>query len=108
MTQRKIVLRAEHNGADHRHLEAYLDERGLHIDGQDLGPGTAIVSDDGEYEWFSTIAAEHLPRLVALLGGAPGEDVLDVLERSWTAPGRSYDLEKLLRDSNIPIARSVW
>lgn len=108
MTQRKIVLRAEHNGADHRYLEAYVDQHGLHIDGQDLGPGTAIVSDDGEYEWFSTIAPEHLPRLVALLGGTPGEHVLDILERAWTAPSRSYDLERLLRNSAIPITRTVW
>ena len=63
---RKVTLRAERSGTDYRHLEAYVDAAGvLHIDGQDLGPGTSIVSDDGEYEWFETIAAADVPRLIA-------------------------------------------
>ena len=34
-------------------LWAYLDTLGrLHIDGQDLGPVTRLVSGDGEYEYF--------------------------------------------------------
>ena len=105
---RKVTLRAERTGADHRHLEAYVDDDGaLHVDGQDLGPGTAIVSDDGEYEWFESIDAVHVPRLVVLLGGQLGEDVLDVLERDYTGVG-SYELEKRLRESDIPVKRHVW
>lgn len=105
---RKITLREEHHGADHRYLTAYVDARGLHIDGQDLGPGTASVSSDGEYEWYQTILPEHVARVVALLEGAPGEQILDLLERAWTQPGRSYELEKRLRESGIPIQRAVW
>jgi len=30
------------------------------------------MSDDGEYESFQTIKAQHLPRLLGLLGGSPG------------------------------------
>ena len=52
------------------------------------GLGTAPVSDDGEYEWFETIAAAHLPRLVTLLGGADGENVLDLLARKYTGVAR--------------------
>ena len=90
MTGRPVVLRDERNGPDTRHLEAYLDDEGnLHIDGHDLGPGTAPVSDDGEYEWFETIAAVDLPRLVKLLGGADGEKVLDLLARKYTGPAAS-------------------
>ena len=64
MAARQVVtLRDERDGADRRHLAAYLDDEGdLHIDGQDLGPGTRMVSEDGEYEWFTTIAAADLPR----------------------------------------------
>lgn len=105
---RKVTLRAERSGADYRHLEAYIDAAGaLHIDGQDLGPGTSIVSDDGEYEWFGTIAAADVPRLVALLGGQPGDNVLDLLERDYTGTG-SYELEKRLREGDIPVTRHVW
>ena len=105
---RRVTLRQERTGADSRFLEAYLDATGdLHLDGQDLGPGTAPVSDDGEYEWFQRIAAADVPRLLALLGATPGEDVLDVLERGWRG-ARSYDLERLLRSSGIPVDRTVW
>lgn len=105
---RKVVLREERVGRDYRYLEAYLDEQGrLHIDGQDLGPGTAIVTSDGEYEWFETYAAQDVPRIVELLGGKPGENVLDLLERNWC--GAACDeLERLLRESDIPVHRQVW
>ena len=105
---RRVVLRDEHRGADWRALWAWVDSAGaLHIDGQDLGPATAAVSDDGEYEWFVTIAAAEVPRVVELLGGAPGDQVLDVLERGWT--GRhSYRLEEMLRDSEIRSGRTTW
>ena len=105
---RKIILRDETHGADHRHLDAYLDIDGaLHIDGQDIGPGTAIVSGDGEYEWFQKIAAEHMPRLVALLGGMAGGDIMQLLADQYTDAG-SYELERLLRDSGIPVERFVY
>jgi hypothetical protein len=104
---RKVTLRSEHHGADSRSLWAHLDGEGrLHIEGQDLGPGTELVSSDGEYEWDRSIAAADIPRVVALLDGGPGEDVLSVLER-WTGP-RSYDLEARLRASDIPSELSTW
>jgi hypothetical protein len=107
---RKVCLRSEHDGSDHRYLDAWLDDAGnVHIDGQDLGPATAMVSDDGEYEWHRTIAARHRPRLVELLGGDPDEDLLDKLERHWSGP-RSYDLEALLRANTetIPSQLFTW
>jgi hypothetical protein len=108
VTGRKVSLREEHDGRDHRFLWAYVDDEGaLHIDGQDLGPATEIVSSDGEYEWFKTIAAADVPRVVALLGGRPGDDVLDVLERDFTGTG-SYELESRLRGSDIPIDLHTW
>ena len=103
-----MTLREERSGKDYRWLGAYVDDDGrLHIDGQDLGPGTAVVSDDGEYEWFETIAAADVPRVVELLGGSAGEDVLDVLERAWTG-AQSYELERRLRESSIPVQLFTW
>ena len=102
------MLRDEREGRSRRHLEAYLDEKGrLILYGQDLGPGTELVSADGEYEWYRTIAAAEVPRLAALLGARPGEDVLDVLARGFTGGG-SYRLEEILRDSGIPSELQVW
>jgi len=104
---RTVTLRDEKDGRDWRHLCAYLDDRGnLHIDGQDLGPAASIVGDDGEYEWFETIRAEHLPRLLFLLGAKASDDILDVLEQKWSGP-RSYELERLLRETDFPLERHV-
>jgi hypothetical protein len=105
---RKVTLREERSGPDERHLWAYLDPDGaLHIDGQDLGPATALVSADDEYEWDETIRPEHLPRLVELLGGEPGSDVLGLLAERYSGAG-SYDLERLLDGSYIPVERYVY
>jgi hypothetical protein len=101
--KRKVQLRQERDGADSRYLSIYLDAQdNLHIDGQDLGPGTAPVSADGEYEWFKTIRAEDVPKVVMLLGGNEGDDVLDLLEARYTGEG-SYELEKRLRESDIKV-----
>jgi hypothetical protein len=108
MTRRTVVLRHQRYGPDIRHLEAYLDDDGnLHVDGHDLGPGTAPVSDDGEYEWFETIAAADLPCLVKLLGGRDGEAVLDLLARCYTGPAAS-EFTLALYASDIPVKRITW
>ncbi len=105
---RKVVLREEQDGPDRRYLWAYLTADGaLHIDGHDLGPGTAPVSADGEYEWFETIQPVHLPWLVELLGGDPGTDLLDLLAQRYTGLGAA-ELERILRESGIPVERFVY
>jgi len=106
--RRTVMLRQEHHQEDWRYLWAYLDEAGnLHIDGQDLGPGTAIVSSDGEYEWFRTIDSADVTRVLELLGGRLDEGVLDVLERDYVGDG-SYELERLLRESDVPSTLQIW
>jgi hypothetical protein len=89
-------------------LEAYLDrENNLHLDAQDLGRGTEMVSSDGEYEYFKTIAAVDLPALLDLLGAPMGSDVMDVLGARW-AGAASYDLEARIRRSDLRVNLSTW
>lgn len=89
-------------------LWAYLDSGGrLHVDGQDLGPVTRSVSNDGEYEYFLTVAAREIPRLVKLLGGKPGDDIIGLLKRRWTGK-KSFDLESVLRESKIPVVLKTY
>ena len=58
--RRSVVLRAEHTGNESRHLSAELTAGGdLRLADQDLGPGTADVSSDGDYEWETVVPAEH-------------------------------------------------
>jgi hypothetical protein len=105
---RKIVLRAEQNGRDRRNLWASLALDGaLVVEGQDLGPATAPVSSDGEYEWSTKIAPGHITQLMVLLGGAADGDVLDLLAERYSGEG-SYELERIIRESGIPVERFVW
>lgn len=104
-----ITLRDE-TRADGSHLAlwAYLDTAGqLHIDGQDLGPVTSTVSGDGEYEYFKIVAGQDIPRLVALLGGRPGEEILDLLKKEWSGE-KAYALEDLLREGDVPVVLAVY
>ena len=97
-----IALRAEEKGPIWSYLDASLNAEGnLVLAGQDLGPGTAIVSPDGEYEFWITVKAGHFPQLLALLEANPDADVLQVLAEHWTGE-RSYELERLIRGSAIP------
>lgn len=99
---RKVTLHEEVGERHSRALWARVDWRGdVHIEGQDLGEGTEIISGDGEYEWFTTVEAADVPRLAALLGGRPGENVIKVMKRDWRGP-RSRQIERLLRESDIP------
>jgi hypothetical protein len=103
MTDRTIPLRSEHSGSDWRFLSARLNDAGdLLIEGQDIGPATAPVSSDGEYEWAKTVRAEFITNLLAVLDAAEDANILDVLETGWTAD-RSYELERRLRESAIPV-----
>ena len=97
-----MTLHDESLGGDRRSLCAYLEQGNLHLEGQDLGPGTALVSGEGECEWRRTIGAEHMSPLLALLGGAPGNDLRELLEQRWSGPN-SYELERLLRECDIPM-----
>jgi hypothetical protein len=101
---RRITLRDESREDGSRLvLEAYVDGDGnLHLDGHDLGPVTVSISADGEYEYFKTIAARDVPRLLGLVGAGAGEGVLDVLRRRWSGDA-SYDLEDLLSASDVPV-----
>lgn len=104
-----VILRDEHReDGNERHLRARIkDDGSLEIEGQDFGPATSMVSPDGEYEWWETIAPQYLPQLVALLGGEPGEPILDLLVNRYTGD-RSYDFEARLRAATFPIELAVW
>ncbi|MHA6523511.1 TY-Chap domain-containing protein [Tessaracoccus sp. G1721] len=90
------------------HLDVRLrDDGAIEFEAQDLGPVTALVSDDGEYEYWRVIDAEHVPDLLELLGAGPGDDVVDLLARDWSGPA-SFDLEALLRDAPFPVKLTTW
>lgn len=102
-----MALRDDSDGPDRRFLHAEVVDNQLHIVGQDLGPKTAMVSDDGEYEWARVVRRADIPALIAALGGHPNEEILDVLTRVATGAG-SYELERLLREGVVPCEIHVF
>jgi hypothetical protein len=59
-----------------------------------------MISPDGEYEYFYTVAAEDVPALVVALGGQPGTDVIDLLVQHYCGDA-SYQLERDIRSSGV-------
>ena len=105
---RVVELRKEREGRDRRWLDARLLEDGsLRIDGHDLGPATKVVSSDGEYEWSYRYPPSSVGMLLSALGGADGQDILDLLEDRYTGR-RSYDLEAVLRETKDTIPSEFW
>ena len=105
---RTVILRNEHHGRDSRHLSARLDaDSNLVIEGQDLGPGTAPISRDGEYEYSHTVLREHIPQLLALLNAPHDAEILGVLTEHWTGM-QSYELERLIASGAVPTQFSSW
>jgi len=81
---RTVQLRAAHRGEDHRYFSATVkDDGSLVLSGHDLGPATAIVSPDGEYEYWFIVQAADIPQLLHRLGASDDQDILDVLEAEW-------------------------
>ncbi len=104
----RVELRNESNPPEYRRLWAKIDESGaLEIEGEDVGPGTAPVSDTGDYEYAKTFGPEMIPRLLELLGAPPDSDVISVLSLHWTGD-RSYELERRINESGIPFEFWCW
>jgi hypothetical protein len=49
----------------------------------------------------------NLPQLVQALGGEPSQEILGLLEERFTGTG-SYDFERILRGSGIPVELFVY
>ena len=97
MGQRSVNLRNERRGRDEEHLRAkWVDGTGLVVEGQDFGPMTAVVSDDGEYEYRFEIPIDRIPELLQLLGAHEDDDIIVVLHR-WKGE-RSREFERLCSD----------
>ena len=85
----KVRLRSEQGSS----LTATLRQDGsLSVFGHDFGAG--------EYEYWYTIKAEHMPAMVLPLGGTPGDDILDVLKEHWLGDA-ALGLGPAIRNSGI-------
>ena len=98
---RTLTLQNRMNGNIRLKLQAILEDNGdFSIYGCDRGPKNAD-GDRFEYIWEFTVKALHVSELITLLGGADGDDLLEIIERDWK-PVQGEGLEKRIRESEIP------
>jgi hypothetical protein len=85
-----------------RHLEAMLLANGtIRITGQDVSNGVLENDEFSSYQWTWRLDAIDVPRAAAVLGGEPGEDPLEVLDR-WMAANPT-DPGMVLSQAGVPI-----
>lgn len=102
----RIVLRETRDATGVRYLEVRREPNGaVVIEGQDLGDGVEAVFGEGvrEYEWWWRLAPEDTVVAAETLGGEPGEDLLQVVAR-WFTAGGGHDPGSHLREAGVPIA----
>ncbi len=96
-------LRAVVVNGIHSHLSARREPDGtVCFEAQDLGVPAGLVSNDTEYEYFRTVRPRHVPQLIELLGGRPGDDLRHLLADAWV-DDRSFALEERFREAAFPI-----
>ncbi len=99
-----MKLRNEVSGRDRRSLWAVVTPDGdLRIEGQDLGPDVERIFGVGltEYEWDVVVRASNVPQAVVALGGAPGDDVLTLLQQRYSGPAAG-EAERRLEAAGVP------
>lgn len=92
----------DHNGG--RRIEGVLHPDGrLTIDGRDVGEAVAFFGAEySEYLFVWTAQAEVVPQIVALLGGAPGDDPLPLLT-AWAQEHNGQDPGEFLRNGGVEL-----
>jgi len=104
---RSVGLQDErHEDGSHLFIDAAVNAEGdLQIRGHDIAPVAAFF--DGEYEWWYTVVADHVPALVTAFGGQPGSDILELLEGKYSGAG-AYNLAHDLRASGVEHTFWSW
>lgn len=95
-----------HKGNRFRLDARLMDDGSVEFAAQDFGPVTARGSADRQFEYWRTVDAEFVPQLVWMLGGEPGEHVIELLARHWSGR-RSFELGAVLREAPFPVGLYV-
>lgn len=91
-----VELADTHDEGGSRRVWAEIRGNGLLIiQGQDLGPGTAMISSDGEYEYAYSIASGDIAPVLTTLGAEPTSDPLTYLKANWSGQA-AFDLTRRL------------
>lgn len=90
------------------HLRAWTDEKGLVIEGQDLGPGVEQIWGDSDYEYWLTVDRKHFGRVIRALAAKSDAEIelsdksseqdkqlLELMQRCWSQGLFETDVEFL-------------
>lgn len=90
-----------------RHVEVSRNDDGdLVWYGHDLGPEVGSLREGAtEYEFWRTVPAEHIPALVAALGGRIDDDAPTLVRQRFRS---DVDLAKFAEDHGIPTTFYSW
>lgn len=102
--ERRVVLRNTEDSGGRRLLEAFMRDGDLVVSGNDTGPAVEEFWGKDDYEWETTVRAEHIPALMVALGGVEGSDPMALIEAKCTMDD-GFILESVLRDEVVPVER---
>jgi hypothetical protein len=101
--ERVVTLQKDRVGQDSYNLRLRLKSTGdLIIEGHDLGAGVAKCWGGSEYEWALTIKAADVPAYLRCLGGAPDDDILDLVSARFREDPRCVQT-RFLKERGIPM-----
>ena len=99
--RRYVQMRNERTESSGRTMSVSLDpDDNLEVSGDSYHPDPMPGSDSGDHEWGYKIRHSDLPELIGLLGGNPGDDIIDLLAQNFTG-SRADEFERVVRDSGI-------
>lgn len=117
------LARVAHPSNIQTNLWASIDEKGLVIEGQDLGSGVEAIWGDIDYEYWLVVAPEHLDRVLEQLARELDRSIqipddppernfvlLDLVKRAW-GRGRfatDVDFRQWLDSVDIPSSFSSY
>ena len=106
---RRVVLRDIRNDHGAQFEAAQLDDDGtLRVTGHHTGPGVSEFFGDAitSYDWAYVIVPDRVGTLVTVLGGQPGDDVLDLLATYHDQHGGQ--MNDLLQEPQVAATFSNW
>jgi hypothetical protein len=88
-------------------IDLRVDDTGFVIDAHDIGDFAERYWGRREYEWTRTVAPAHLDALRTRFGGGPADDLLE-LAVAWCEANDPYDLDRFVRESDVPSTFESW
>jgi hypothetical protein len=102
---RRTVLVAEIDGSNRRHVDLFLDQGSIRIEGQDIGLSVEDFWGSDEYEWAWKIDLTNEAALRELLAIAPSENLVNGIVSRYSGDDY-YKLSQLL--SKAPFETNFW